>query len=83
MKPILSYTADKNELPFREITEHLVQQFSLTETERKELLPSGRTPIFDNRVGWALYYLKRAGLLEGMKRGYYRITQESCFKVLS
>jgi restriction system protein len=71
MKPILSYTADK------------VQQFSLTETERKELLPSGRTPIFDNRVGWALYYLKRAGLLEGMKRGYYRITQESCFKVLS
>jgi restriction endonuclease Mrr len=28
---------------------------------RKELLPSGRTPIFDNRAGWALYYLKRAG----------------------
>lgn len=43
---------------------------------KRELLPSGRMPIFDNRVSWALFYLKKAGLLEGTRRGFYRITQE-------
>ena len=32
--------------------------------------------IFDNRVSWALFYLKKAGLLEGTKRGFYKITQD-------
>lgn len=43
---------------------------------KRELLPSGRMPIFDNRVSWALFYLKKAGQLEGTRRGFYRITQE-------
>lgn len=38
------------------------------------MLPSGTAPLFDNRVGWARTYLKQAGLLESMRRGYFRIT---------
>jgi restriction system protein len=42
--------------------------------ERSVLLPSGQQPIFDNRVGWAKTYMKKAGLLEGPTRGYFQIT---------
>ena len=37
--------------------------------------------VFDNRVGWARTYLKKAGLLESKKRGYFNITEEG-LKVL-
>jgi restriction system protein len=53
----------------------LADQFGLTNQERKELLPSGRQPVFDNRVGWARTYLKKAGLLESTRRAHYRITE--------
>lgn len=53
----------------------LAQKFNLTEQERRELLPSGRQEIFENRVGWARTYLKKAGLIEATKRGVHRITQ--------
>jgi restriction system protein len=54
----------------------LAQQFNLSETERKELLPSGKQPTFDNRVGWARTYMTKAGLLESPKRGLFQITQQ-------
>lgn len=38
------------------------------------MLPSGTAPLFDNRVGWARTYLKQAGLLESLRRGYFKIT---------
>ena len=60
---------------------NLLLEFNLTEDERKELLPSGTQPIFDNRVGWASTYLKKARLLESKKRGYFQITDKG-LKVL-
>jgi len=36
---------------------------------------SGRQATFDNRVGWARTYLKKAGLLISTRRGYYQITE--------
>ncbi len=50
-------------------------EFDLTEEERAELLPSGRQPTVNNRVGWAKTYMVKAGLLEKTRRGYYKITQ--------
>ncbi len=46
----------------------------MSEEDRTKLLPSGQQPIFYNRVGWARTYLKKAGLLEDPKRGYFQIT---------
>jgi len=37
---------------------------------------SGQQPILSNRVGWAKVYLKKAGLIESTRRGYYKITQK-------
>ncbi|MBD2491987.1 restriction endonuclease [Aulosira sp. FACHB-615] len=74
MLPLLKFTIDQKEHSLREAIEALADHFQLTDEERKELLPSGRQPTFDNRVGWARTYLKKAGLVESTKRGYFRIT---------
>nr|WP_319372477.1 restriction endonuclease [uncultured Methanobacterium sp.] len=76
MLPLLKFASDKQEHSIREAIESLAQQFDLTEKDRKELLPSGMQPVFDNRVGWSRTSLKKAGLLESKKRGYFNITPE-------
>lgn len=53
----------------------LANDFNLSDDELKEVLPSGRQPIFENRVGWARTYLKRAGLIESPRRAIFTITQ--------
>ncbi len=75
MLPLLQYIADQEEHSGRETIEALADQFDLTDEERRELLPSGQQATFDNRVGWARTYLKRAGLLESTRRGFFRITK--------
>lgn len=75
MLPLLRATEDGEEHSLRETIELLANEFKLTDEERKELLPSGQQPIFDNRVGWARTYMKKAGLLESTRRGYCRITE--------
>jgi restriction system protein len=81
MLPLLKFSSDKNEHSSRESIEYLGQEFNLTEEDRKELLPSGTQAVFDNRVGWSRTYLKKGGLLESKKRGYFNITDEG-LKVL-
>lgn len=74
MLPLLKYAGDKKEHHIREAIDRLADEFNLSEEERKELLPSGQQAIFDNRVGWARTYLKKAGLLETTKRAHFKIT---------
>jgi len=75
MLPLLRYASDTEEHKIRDATEYLAEEFKLSEEERKELLPSGQQAIFKNRVGWASTYLKKAGLLDSRKKGYFTITQ--------
>src|SRR6266487_6359191 len=75
MLPLLRFASDGNEHSLREAIESLAETFKLTDAERKELLPSGQQPTFDNRVAWARTYISKAGLLEPIRRGYFRITQ--------
>lgn len=65
----------------RESIEKLGNEFDLTDEDRKALLPSGIQKVFDNRVNWSKTYLKKAGLLENKRRGYFNITDEG-LKVL-
>jgi restriction system protein len=53
----------------------MAEQFGLTEEERTRLLPSGKTPVIRSRTGWALAYLKQAGLVASPRRGWYEITE--------
>ena len=74
MLPFLRILGDGQVHSLSEIKERLAEEFGLTEEDRKELLPSGRQRTFDNRVGWARTYLKKALLLESPERAKYRIT---------
>ncbi|HMA60100.1 MAG TPA: restriction endonuclease [Halanaerobiales bacterium] len=75
MLPLLKLAGDEKTHKLRNAIEELADNFDLEEEERKKLLPSGNKNIFDNRVGWAKTYLKKAGLLEYPKRGYFKITK--------
>lgn len=75
MLPILKLVSDGQEHKYRDLIEKLAAEFEVTDDERKELLASGNQAIFDNRVGWAKTYLKKAGLLESPKRATFVITE--------
>lgn len=74
MLPLLQCLQDGEEHTLSEIREQLAQHFALTNEEREELLPSGNQGVFENRVGWARTYLKKAGLLHYVSRGVFQIT---------
>ena len=40
------------------------------------MYPSGRHSVFANRVAWAVIYMTRAGLVERVRHGIYRLTKE-------
>lgn len=75
MLPLLRFADRKgSEVSTGEAVEVLAEEFKLSEDDLKEMLPSGIQATFINRVGWASTYLKKAGLLESTRRGYYKIT---------
>ncbi len=74
MLPMLKAIEDGKEYAFRDVVETLSHHFGVTEEERQQLLPSGRAPLFYNRVGWAKSYLKKAALIEQTKYSCFRIT---------
>jgi restriction system protein len=76
MLPLLKFAGDKKEHSLREAIDYLADHYDLSDSERRELLQSGLQAIFDNRVGWARTYMKKAGLLESTRRGYFKITEK-------
>jgi restriction system protein len=60
MLPLLHLTLDRQEHSFREAIEAVAKHFSLTDSDRAELLPSGRQLKFENRLGWARTYIAKA-----------------------
>jgi len=75
MLPLLKLASDGKEHSIHETVDALADEFKLTNEERKELLPSGQQEIFFNRVGWARTYLKKAGLLEATRRGFFKVSE--------
>jgi restriction system protein len=76
MLPLLKFAEDKKEHSIREAIDYISQLFSLSEEDKRMLLPSGQQPIINNRIGWARTYLKKAGLLETTKRSFFKITDK-------
>jgi restriction system protein len=73
MLPLLQLTTDKQLHRVRDHIPTLATQFGLTAEDQAQLLPSG-TPTFENRVFWAVTYLRKAGLIQSPSRGYIEIT---------
>jgi restriction system protein len=81
MLPLLKILGDNQVHKSVELRTKIGDIFSLTEEERRELLPSGM-PILNNRVYWAISYLKNAGLLSYPEKGHYKISEKG-LEVLS
>lgn len=82
MLPLLKIVGDGIVHTNRDVVNQLAVQFGVSEAERKELLPSGKQEVFDNRVGWARTYVKKALLIDSVQRGQFRITERG-MKVLA
>lgn len=74
MRPLLEAHADGKEHLNRDLVALLGEKFSLTEEERREMLPSGGARLFDNRIGWAKSHITQAGLLNSPRRAISMIT---------
>lgn len=74
MLPLLKLLSNKQTYTNKECNELLIKQFNLTEEEKRQTLPSKKSPIFYNRVNWAKTYMKKAGLVDAPKRGEVKIT---------
>lgn len=75
MLPVLNYLADGKIHQLKDITDFTADNiFKLSQSEKEELLASGRQTVVANRVGWAVTYLKKAGLIDNASRGHYLIT---------
>jgi len=58
-----------------DLYEQLADDKDLLADDRAELLKSGTQYVYQNRIGWARTYLKKAGLVEAPGRGLVKITQ--------
>lgn len=74
MLPFLKVLSDDKMHRTKDVIEQLGEVFKLTEEERQQLL-SGGQPIFNNRVGWARTYLKKALAIHSPSRGILVITE--------
>lgn len=75
MLPLLKFSKDEKEHSKQEAVMNMKEVFNISDEDFSKLLPSGRQPIFDNRVAWAKSYMKQAGLVETTRRGYFKITK--------
>ncbi len=84
MLPVLRYVGanEKRLIHKTEVIDAIAKEFGLSEEDLREMLPSGTSTTFGNRVSWACTYMKKAGLLEAPERAHLRITPEG-MKVLA
>lgn len=64
MLPILRIFQDKKEHNIKKCKEEVIKYFKLSDTDIRELVPSGKQTLVENRVYWSLSYLKE-------RDGYY------------
>jgi len=74
MLPVLQICKDGEILSNSDAIQRTAEYIKLSDEDRALLLPSGKQSVFNNRTLWARTYLSKAGLLELVARGRFRIT---------
>jgi restriction system protein len=76
MRPVLATAAaETNGVWKKDLVTRIAAHFKLTDAEREEQLASGENTLA-NRIGWARFYLLRAGLLTSPQRGLVQATED-------
>jgi restriction system protein len=73
MAPTLRVLADGGERSLAELRAVVADRLALSEDDLRAKIPSG-TPLFANRLHWAVTYMYQAGLLSRPQRGVVCIT---------
>ena len=76
MLPVLKALSGGAETPISKVRAHVADTEGLTTEDVRELLPSSSQAVFTNRIAWAVSHMSRAGLVEKVRRGVYRLTSE-------
>ncbi len=76
MLPALKALSAGGETRLSEIRRRVAATEGLTAEDLQELLPSGQQAVFSNRLAWAVSYMTRAGLVERVRRGVYRVATQ-------
>ena len=72
--PVLRQTTDGDAHSTAELRGRIAADLNLTPEDISQKLPSGVQTVFANRLAWATVYLTKAGALERIRRGVFRIT---------
>src|SRR5688500_16391006 len=72
--PLLRRLDDGQIHSMTDLFQQLADDLELTPEDRTEVLSSGKQTTYQNRIGWARTYLKKAGLLHSPSRGAVQIT---------
>ena len=78
----LTFLSDGEPHHTSEIREYIASEMKISKEDQKEMIPSGQSTRSANRVGWGRTHLSKAGLIERVDWGIYRISEEG-EKVLS
>ena len=76
MFPVLKILADETIKTKKTIALAIIDYFGFKDTDLNETLPSQSQPTYLNRMGWAITYLKKAGLIISPSRACFKITDE-------
>ena len=74
MLPTLQALADGKPHSAKEVRQYIINHFSLTEEEQQMMMPNKRVRRLNSKSGWAITYMKVAGLIQAIQRGVYTIT---------
>lgn len=64
------------EVKFRDLVEKVADALNMSEEDRNLMLENKKATVVYYRLGWTKTYLAKAGLVETIKRGVYKITKE-------
>ncbi len=73
MLPLLKLASDGQQHALAEALEQMAREFQLSQEDQAEVLLSGQSRLY-NRIGWATTYLKKAGLLQRVAPGRFKVT---------
>jgi restriction system protein len=79
---LLKFLKDEREHTMKQIEISLTKHFNLSKEDRNKVRSSGYGKVFYNRLHWAKYYLKKAGLLIDNSNGSFR-SKKSSVKITS
>lgn len=75
MLPILQLTSDGQTHKLHQYVDAIASAMGLTSEQRQERLPSQKQATYENRIGWAVTYMAKAGLVSRPQRATIQITQ--------